>query len=328
MSTASKQWHSLPAIVLHLELEMENRFRLPPFAGSLFRGCLGWALKNLCIAQDYELLFEPKRKHIEASRPFVLVPPLAERDLKPGDRLRLTLKLFGYGCQHVTTFLDAFHKIGRYGIGQSRSRFRVTRVIADEARGHWVVHDRCAGGQLYAPLPLALRSFTQHSIGQCQCIEVQFLTPTRLVDHGRPNNSPDVRLILRAAYRRLRGLLEMNGHDTESWDYRASIEDAARQIQTTASSLSWSDWERRSNRQKRTIVMGGLSGSIRLEGHFDAKLIELFRAAELLHLGKATTFGMGQVSFRPVVLNHISAVPPSIKKRQLKDTADVTSPVT
>jgi hypothetical protein len=191
-----------------------------------------------------------------------------------------------------------------------------------------VVYDRCAGGQLYIPQPLSLRAFAQHSIERCQCLEIQFLTPTRLVDQGRPNGAPDVRLLLRAAYRRLRGLLEMNGQDTDGWDYRANIENAARRIMTVETSLSWRDWERRSNRQKRTITMGGMVGFMRLKGHFDAKLIELFRAAELLHLGKATAFGMGQVSFRPIVTHHISTDPPSIKKRLNKDTADVTPSVT
>lgn len=324
MTSSDEMWPCLPVLVLRIELEMESRFRLPAFAGSLFRGCMGWALKDLCTHADYEILFEPKQQEKETARPFVLVPPLGQRELREGDRIALTLKLIGYGCCHVHTYLEAFHKIGRYGLGRARARYRVARMIADEGRQVWVCYDRDAGGQLYIPQPRSLKSFSQHSIRACHRLEVKFLTPTRIVDAGKPSMSPDTSLILRAAYRRLRGLLGMNGYNTETWDYRGRIQSAAHLIASSMTRWTWEDWSRQSSRQQRRITMGGLVGSARWEGPLLSETLEVLRAAEVLHLGKATAFGMGMVSFRPLpVTEPPNHDPPRLLKKENKEMPNV-----
>lgn len=59
--------------------------------------------------------------------------------------------------------------------------------------------------------------------------------------------------------------------------------------------LAWHDWDRYSKRQQRKVTLGGLLGTLDIEGEIDAGLAALLRAAEILHVGKGATFGLGKI---------------------------------
>jgi len=77
------------------------------------------------------------------------------------------------------------------------------------------------------------------------------------------------------------------------WTLRPLL-DHAGTVRIAASDLHWFDWERYSNRQERTMNFGGLLGHVELEGDL-APLAALLRAAEVVHVGKGATFGLGKV---------------------------------
>src|SRR3954447_21370243 len=58
--------------------------------------------------------------------------------------------------------------------------------------------------------------------------------------------------------------------------------------------LRWLDWERWSQRQSAAMKLGGLVGSLTLEGDV-SPFAPLLRAAEILHAGKGAVFGLGKV---------------------------------
>ena len=296
-------WTNFPVLSLLLEVEMLDSYRLPPFAGSLFRGCLGWALQDVCSSTDYRFLFETREGESEVPRPFVLLPPLNARDLRPGDRLRLALRLFGQGCQFADSFLQAIARIGDVGLGQSRARFHISRVVADEGRRHWVCYDKGLKDGNYIPLPCGLGNFAWSNWDECQALEVDFVTPTRIVHKGNPARQPDFHVIVRALLRRIETLLQQHGGQGTGLDYRAEVV-RSEGIQMTPLGLRWEDWERKSNRQGRNITMGGLVGKARYEGDFNPEVLRLLQAGEVLHLGKSTTFGMGAVAISVPDLKH------------------------
>ncbi|HEX7181344.1 MAG TPA: CRISPR system precrRNA processing endoribonuclease RAMP protein Cas6, partial [Thermoanaerobaculia bacterium] len=69
-------------------------------------------------------------------------------------------------------------------------------------------------------------------------------------------------------------------------------------VRIAASDLHWFDCQRYSNRQGRKIDIGGLLGSLELEGDL-APLAPLLRTAELVHVGKGATFGLGKLEVVP-----------------------------
>jgi len=49
------------------------------------------------------------------------------------------------------------------------------------------------------------------------------------------------------------------------------------------------------DRQQRKVTLGGLIGTLSLEGDLGADLAHLLRVAEILHVGKGATFGLGKI---------------------------------
>ncbi|MBM4289801.1 MAG: CRISPR system precrRNA processing endoribonuclease RAMP protein Cas6, partial [Deltaproteobacteria bacterium] len=97
----------------------------------------------------------------------------------------------------------------------------------------------------------------------------------------------------RAALRRLATLNQHYGGGEPPLDYRGLVA-RAQAVAITNSSLRWFDWERYSNRQDKAMFMGGMVGAITYQGNL-AEFLPLLRYAEKVHLGKATTFGLGKI---------------------------------
>ena len=67
----------------------------------------------------------------------------------------------------------------------------------------------------------------------------------------------------------------------------------AEDVEAITNNLHWIDWERYSNRQQTKMKLGGLIGEITYRGNFQ-KYLPLIRLGEHIHVGKATTFGLGK----------------------------------
>ena len=63
-------------------------------------------------------------------------------------------------------------------------------------------------------------------------------------------------------------------------------------LSLTGNRLRWRELTRYSNRQEREVRLGGLTGSVRLEGDLTAWL-PLIVLGQVVHLGKNTTLGFG-----------------------------------
>ncbi len=67
----------------------------------------------------------------------------------------------------------------------------------------------------------------------------------------------------------------------------------ARKIWTIERQLKWVDWERYSARQETRLKMGGFVGRATFEGEL-GEFLPYLRLGELIHVGKGTSFGLGQ----------------------------------
>jgi CRISPR/Cas system endoribonuclease Cas6 (RAMP superfamily) len=65
-------------------------------------------------------------------------------------------------------------------------------------------------------------------------------------------------------------------------------------VETVDSSLEWIDWKRYSHRQDQAMMMGGLKGAITYKGDI-GEFLPLIDLCSMVHLGKQTTFGLGQI---------------------------------
>ncbi|MBW1953422.1 MAG: CRISPR system precrRNA processing endoribonuclease RAMP protein Cas6 [Deltaproteobacteria bacterium] len=298
----------------HFRGVLEDDAVLPPFKGSTFRGVFGRALKEVtcalrhqecpaCLLRNqcvYTRVFEYPpdllpRGAPTPPHPFVIEPPLTPRThFFRGETFEFTLLLFGFANQCLPYFVYAFEQMGRIGIGRRlegrRARFRLLSVSTSEGESIYHFRDRALEGDRTAPL-------TWEALAAGRPVEkltLELLTPLRLKFQNRLQAELPFHVLLRAALRRLSTLSQYFGQGEPPLDYKGLIA-RAQEVAVAESSLSWTDWQRYSHRQDRAMLLGGLTGRVTYVGAL-TEFVPFLRFVEKVHLGKATTFGLGKIA--------------------------------
>jgi CRISPR-associated endoribonuclease Cas6 len=312
--------HSLRFARFTFDLEATEDLHLPQYKGSTFRGGFGNALKKaLCMTKTFDCppcllkhtchyisVFEPKidkmvadllRIGRDAPQPFVLEPPLTDqRQFKKGERLSVGLVLIGRVMELLPSIVYAFTVFGeRVGLGTAKGKFAVRRMT--DADGAVVFDGKTFTGDFRV---MTFPEFL-HSNGSPQSVTMQFLTPTRIMtSHGnsrrhlmRLRTTDDLWTFIETLYHRLFVLTNLYClSDIQPYTAKR-IPLNSRQLSLSNVDIGWMDWERYSNRQHIPMKLGGFVGQITLKGEVD-DLLPLLRIGEYLHVGKGTSFGLGQ----------------------------------
>ncbi len=310
----------LPLLRLRFTLEAQAAARLPSYTGSMLRGGFGHALRrlacvmgpqqacagcSLCGACAYSRVFEtfvsgpppPFLRGLPTSpRPFVLEPHGTwrsgpARELPAGASMGFDLLLLGRAAELLPFAVLAVERLAERGLGARRYPFRLRRVDAEEEPGRfsqlpWSPGEpwrAVASARLSSPAPLPPERLV-----------LRFLTPTRLLSQGELQRRVRFRPL---AFRMLRRHLELahfyGDAGAVDWHF-APLLRRADDVEVVETALAWQDWERYSNRQQAKVQMGGFVGHLALAGDLEP-FTELLRSAELLHVGKGTTLGLGKV---------------------------------
>lgn len=317
---------AFPYLRLRATLSAAAPARLPPFKGSLLRGAFGHSLRRMvcvmgprqpcpscnlrrsCIyPRLFETLIEGEpppflRGLATAPRPYVFEPQTDERrDYSLGDSLRFDLLLVGQAVELQGYAALAIERMARGGLGARRAPFRLDRLQYlgadrtfldgwDGQRRCWCVEAPAilAGGEAAAA---RVGSGADETVPPEQ-VTLRFLTPTRILVRKRPVTEPPFRLLAFQMLRRILELLHFHVPGTElEWDLRPLLEKA--DAIETVHRLTWRDWNRFSNRQQRKVTLGGFLGEMTLQGDL-GPFEGLLRTAEIIHIGKGTTLGMGK----------------------------------
>jgi len=292
---------------------LEDDALLPPFKGSTFRGVFGRALKEVVCALKrqecptcllrrqcvYTQVFDlPLELYPKGSphppHPFVIEPSLDLRtNLMRGEHFDFTLLLFGRPAnQYLPYFIYAFQEMGKIGIGRHmnghRARFRLLTVTSPSAG---VVY-RHEDGSLTpgGTIDLDLEAAPSQPIDK---LTLELLTPLRLKFQNRLQAMLPFHVLVRAALRRISVLHTHFGNGEPPLDYKGLIA-RAKAVKEVRSSLRWFDWQRYSHRQESAMLLGGMLGEVTYSGDLK-EFLPLIRYAAVVHLGKATTFGLGKI---------------------------------
>lgn len=303
----------IPYVRLRFTLRATELATLPPFKGSLLRGAFGHALRGAICAMGrsqscegcrlraacvYSRLFETfiegepppfLRGLPTAPRPYVFEPRTEALAFKPGDPLDFDLLLFGQAVEHLPFVLLAVERMAAAGLGSRRHPFELSEAVALLQNGTWrtVVEDgRARSGLIPALLP--------SEDGPSRRAVLRFLTPTRFTSQNQLVTRIEFRALVFSMLRRVLELAHFHVPSAEvDWTFRALL-DHASTVHVRASDLVWHDWQRYSNRQQTKILMGGLVGTMEIEGDL-TPFGPLLRTAEVVHVGKGTTFGLGHL---------------------------------
>ncbi len=292
-----------------LEFSARHDGNLPAFPGSAIRGAFGHALKRLtCVMRNrpcdgcpleysclYTTIFETRSdpadaghsvRNVRPPHPFVLKVGFAtQRRFDKGDCLRIGINLYGAALHALPFVLRAMEEAGDRGFGRNRLSFRLDGVRQANKGEDW------AAGQAY-PAP-QIRGEPQACGHLCSW---HFTTPVRLRSGGRPldHNGLEPANLAMPLLRRLQLLVRHYGNP-DQLHVHPDMSHRARQLRFTHSELRWKRLQRYSSRQEATHSVSGLMGSVGLDCSAAPEWSEVLAWAPVIHLGKATSMGLGRV---------------------------------
>jgi hypothetical protein len=268
--------------IKYTEFSMIIDAKPPQFIGSQLRGALGYALKkvvcfnptfdcNGCFGRDecqYFNFYENRNRYQKFRLDFEL-----NRDF-----YEFSIFLFEDTLYALPDIVSSFIKIVReLGLGQDRVTF-------DN-------FDMFINGKKIANLAESRGDFIKEfEIDDFQeDVVLRFVTPLRIKKKNRflRDDSLELNDLLISSYRRY---LELKEEPRERVEFSGKI---------TKKSLKFIELERYSNRQKSRMKLGGLIGEVEIRG-LNQESYELLKIAELIGLGKQTTFGLGKVKLERI----------------------------
>ncbi|GIX15839.1 MAG: hypothetical protein KatS3mg119_0025 [Rhodothalassiaceae bacterium] len=302
--------------------------------------CDGCALLTRC---PYPAIFMPPATDELAERgmreppvPYAFAPPpFGRHEIAPGRSLVFGITLVGPATRRIAHVVEAMRRALARGLGSRRARFRLARVDALADPFDAVFRDPAAGPPDCIPLydfvdetaetePIdaaildgpQLARLLARRLGGLETgdpvLTIHHDTPLRLKRHGRILDADALSPadLLLACWRR-RCQLEAACGDPDAAPARlgdAMLSPGA--IPVTARHLVWTDWKRRSSRQRRVMTLGGIRGRWTWRPHpaEAADLAAQLAAGALLHVGKETSFGFGRM--RIAIEGGRAAAPP------------------
>jgi CRISPR/Cas system endoribonuclease Cas6 (RAMP superfamily) len=300
---------------LRFQIQFLEETTLPEYKSSILRGGLGAKLKqttcvvrhqncDICKFQQqctYYRFFENnetpqqvQQKHIR-NRPhsYILRPPVSkQQEFKVGDQLQFELILLGTGTDFIAQCVLAFQKFGDSGIGirSQRGKFSVSLVEQKNSGQQWEpLFTQEANNFVVEP---ALQTISLSSEEQpIQELDCFFLTPVRLKSGGKYQHQFSFKPFWISLLKRISSL----GYTFSDWDETEEFKALFRNDfnMQVESNLTWQEWPRYSSRQQASMKLGGLVGHLKIQGDLE-KIYPWLKLGELLHVGKNTTFGLGQ----------------------------------
>jgi hypothetical protein len=287
---------------------------LPAYKGSTLRGSFGHAFKRVtcalteadcdtCLlrnkcAYSYVFFTPPPpsatrmRKYPHAPHPFILEPPdQAKQIYAPGESLAFGVVLIGKGMEYLPYFVFAFSELGKHGMGKGNKTFTlesVSHVTPAGKRPIFTAQEKLLD-ESQEPMRLSDLRGPDPALNR---VRVNFLTPARVISEGRLSPQVEFSLLVRSLLRRLSTLAYFHCGVELALDYKGIIQRASN-VSVETSSLVWYDWERYSSRQDARLKVGGVLGSVTYTGPVQ-EFIPLLVLGEHLHVGKATSMGLGK----------------------------------
>lgn len=313
-------WSALPFHRYQVELCLARPLAMPSSNRSvLWRGAFGAVFRSL-VCHDtrldcatcplrarcpYPAVFAPSarpdRPEIarlrDPPRPFVLRDPRPDDDELPADRpLPLGITLVGTAATELPYFVVTFRRLGEEGLGRDRVRFRVAGLRALDAAGLPTGDVLAEDGSVrLVTKPLTASDLARPGDADATRVRIRFRTPTDVRHAGeQPGDAPSFGALIRRARDRAGALAAFYGGGSLVNDPSA-VAEAASRVALVQSDVSGETLLRRSARTGERHPLEGVVGWAAYEGPGLGALLPWLRVAEVLGVGKHTTFGQGQI---------------------------------
>lgn len=267
--------------------------------------CAGCPLLNVC---PVAALVAPMREAGETGgdqrpRPYVIQPPAAPQRYAPDATLRFGLALFGPAAALFPYVVMAAQQIEQHGMGRRlpensgrRGILRLQTICAvnplNDQRQLLYHADQ---PHVHAPgLPVHAEAVqTAAAALPVDRLTLHLHTPLRLIQHGQLVHRFALRPFIQRLKERLDQLVLAYGAGPPL--PRLDLDRLCAAVTVADDATRWVDVVNYSHRQRRSLPLGGLVGSVALAGDL-APLRELLVWGSLIHVGKNAVKGDGWYS--------------------------------
>lgn len=277
---------------LKISLVSLKRAELPPFLGSTLRGVIGQSLYR-ADREAYDFLYENGKKSEgkqDIVKPYMIIPPeicKTKRIVEKGEELIFELILLGNAVKYAPSLSMALQDIYRYGLGAQRYPFCLSQIInSREQRILWRKETNYVAEAAGIMMPC-------HTLQDVTGVVVRLCTPLRIRHKGQMLTSIPFPTLIRNITNRILAITERYGGRTNR-DEAERLQMLAAEVKMTKENLRLEQLERYSNRLQGKMDFSGLLGEMEFEGDLTPFVPWLF-AAQILHIGRNTTFGMGRI---------------------------------
>lgn len=240
----------------------------------------------------------------EVRRIYSIVPPLPPKQfIKDGEQFSFELNLFGAGDQYLPYFILAASEAGRRGIGPGRGRFDIEAIWALPNGDNEPLEPVLAPGEKlirppqnrfdWAEVQRIKERYTS-ALAQSRTLEIQFLTPTRLVFDGVLVKTPDFGVFFRRLLERIDHLGQQHAFVARRLDDDIEkLYTLADQVRNLESSIQWVDLWGPSGRTGGRTPMGGFVGTAIYHCSNWEPLLPWLIMGQVVQVGKLTSKGNG-----------------------------------
>lgn len=296
---------------LELTYKTLDNIKLPLFSGSTFRGVFGHSLKKLsCISLDdncsncplsleciYTNIFESRytKNNYKSIRglnnpptPFIIRPTT---ELKPNinenNNFKLELIVFGEFTNWIHYFLKALQNMGNNGAGKGNGKFLLIKVINKYT--NQIIYN---GGQYLFHDFTKKISFSMNPINK---LNVNILSPIRIIKKNKMINSFTPKIFFNEFSRRFKTINHYYGSNDLTFNYSDLLKET--ELITMKNRTKIKKISRYSNRQHKHVPISGIVGNLEFN-NLGPVTYNLLKAVEDIHIGKGTSYGLGQIKIR------------------------------
>lgn len=272
---------------------------------------LGQDCPYFVVFESANLPLDPKNKRFQTPpKPFIFEPSLTQKTYFSRDEeFTLDLILIGEAISYFPYFIAALHALGKDGIGFSGGRFFIKNVVPFDLFENYV-----SGNYIWNPdsptsddATFSLGELYEKYRGEykeIKEIQVNLVTPLRMKRLGTEDWHLHFRGVLRNVLTRVANLAYRYCGYEDFMEFPEILYKSG--VVRTISEKFHQEDKKSSFTQRVDVRKTGSLGNIVYRGNI-TEFWGIVRLAELLHLGKNTSFGFGRIVVEPHEITSIPA---------------------
>lgn len=247
--------------------------------------CISCPVQNTCA---YAYVFETS-EYSQKPRPYIIEVPFNDkRNYKKGETIKFKIVLLGKATNYLPHFIFSFIELGKKGLTKNNYKFTLDKVFDIDNKLIFADNQIIEKGRI-----LTWQDIIDNTKLNIQDkLTLNFVTPLRISYYKKLVSDITFELLMKKLTKRINDIYKYHCETSNQIDYKELIKNA-KNIEVSFNNLKWKDWTRYSNRQKKTMLFGGLLGNITFKGNFEEFLPYLLLGS-FIHVGKNCTFGQGK----------------------------------